>query len=113
MLSAGWNCFSLPPLCCRAAAKSNPFELPIKLFSGEHQRRGPAVGTVVMVLGQMSLGQERLDFLGRQVIAKLNCRFAGNHVHQFVQQVARLWALSFGLKLLGKTMEHFSGTKVR
>jgi hypothetical protein len=52
---------------------------------------------MVMVLGQVPLGQQRLDFLGRQAIAKFYCRLTGNHVHQFVQQVARLRAFSLRL----------------
>ncbi len=44
------------------ASISGPFELLVELFAREHQRRRPAVRTVMRVLGQVPLLDQRCDF---------------------------------------------------
>ena len=58
----------------------NPLELPIEFFAGEDQRRGPAVGTMVGVIDQVTLLQQRGNLLGREPVARLDRRLAGDRV---------------------------------
>src|SRR4051794_14151478 len=67
---------------------SNPLELPVQVIAGENERGRPAVRAVMLVLGQMPLSQQRVNFPIREPVAKLHGRLAGNHVQQVVEQVA-------------------------
>src|SRR5690349_7237321 len=76
-----------PSFSSNAACESNPFELPIQVIPGKNQRGGPAVRAMVLVLGQMPLGEKRVDFPIRKPIAELHRGLAGDHVEQLVEQI--------------------------
>ena len=58
------------------------------------------------ILGQMPLGQQRVDLLGREPVAELHGRLAGDHVQQIVQQVAGLGLLAAGEQFFHQVAEH-------
>ncbi len=59
---------------------SNPLESFIQLFARKNQCGGAAMRTVMRILEQMALLQQRGHFLGREPITRLNRGFARDHV---------------------------------
>src|SRR5262245_44332090 len=75
------GCFTLNPLLSPTrAVGSNPLELAVQVLAGKDEGRGAAVGTVMLVLDQVPLGKEGVDFLGSQSVAEFDGRFAGDHM---------------------------------
>ena len=72
---------------------SHPLKLLVQLLAREDQRRGAAVGTVMGVVDQVTLLQQRGDLLRREPVARLDRRLAGDRVQQIVQQVAAVGLL--------------------
>lgn len=87
-------------MICRAALR--PHELPIQVFSREDERSGAAVGAVVGVVGQVSGGEEGVDFGGREGVAGFDGSLAAHHVQQLVEHVAAIGSFAVGEELRGQ-----------
>ena len=77
----------------------NSAKLPVQLLAAEDERGGPAVGAVVGVVNQVALLQKCGNLFGRQPVARLDCRLAGDRVQQLVEQIARGRAASFPTRI--------------
>ena len=70
--------------------QSYPLKLLIQFLSREDQLCGPAVGAMVRVVTVCRCSKKRGDLRGREPIAGLDGRFAGNRVQHVVEQVAAI-----------------------
>jgi hypothetical protein len=71
------------------------------------------VGAVVGVLIAVPLLKEGGDFLGGQMVAGFDGRFAGDHVEELVEQVAAVGLFVAGGEEFDDLAEHFGWAEVR
>ena len=82
-----------------------------QVFEGEAERGGPAVGAIAGAIDEMSAGEERFDFAGREGVAGFDGGFAGHHVEDFVEEFFVVDVEGFAFAALEDFLEEFDGVQ--
>ena len=97
----------------RDSAESNPLELPVEFVPGKDQRRRPAVGAVVVVLGQVRAGPSRASISsGGQPVAALIAALQAIMCSSSSSRSRRSGCLPAGEQLLDQVRSTSAGAEV-
>jgi hypothetical protein len=101
-----------PLFSSNSPAESNPFKLPIQVVAGENERRRPAVRAMMFILGEVTLGKKRFDFLVGQPVAEFHRCLTGDHMQQVIKQIACIGPAATLQQFIDQIAQHLGRTQV-